>query len=90
MKKHALSHAFGSFFSLIAAVGLSALVRDFLPSFYSSFISLAGQIAEKLPVDISDKVLGYAILSSLIMLVWGAGFYLLNDDESDDEYFRFR
>lgn len=80
MKKHALSHAFGAFFSMIGAVGLSALVEDFLPQFYTVFIDFAGQLAVKLPVNISDTVLGYTILSSLIMLIWGAGFYLLHND----------
>jgi len=80
MKKHALSHAIGSFFSMLGAVGLSALGKDFMPSVYDIFIDFAGQIAAKLPISISDTVLGYIILSSLIMLIWGAGFYLIHSD----------
>ncbi len=90
MKKHALSHALGSFFSMLGAVGLSALGRDFLPSIYDPFINFAGQIAAKLPINISATVLGYVILSSLIMLVWGAGFYLMHSDEAGYEYTRYR
>lgn len=80
MKKHALSHALGSFFSMLGAVGLSALGKDFMPSVYGPFIDFAGQIASKLPINISDTVLGYAILTSLIMFIWGAGFYLIHSD----------
>ncbi len=80
MKKHALSHAFGAFFSMIGAVGLSAIGKDFLPQVYNIFIDFAGQLATKLPFNISDTILGYTILSSLIMLIWGAGFYLLHSD----------
>ena len=80
MKKHALSHAIGSFFSMLGAVGLSALAKEFMPSVYSIFVNFAGQIALKLPINITDTILGYIILSSLIMLIWGAGSYLIHDD----------
>jgi hypothetical protein len=69
MKKHALSNSLGSFFSMLGAVGLSALGKDFMPSVYGPFIDFAGQIAAKLPINISNTVLGYAILSSIILLI---------------------
>jgi len=78
MKKHSLSHGIGAFISSISAFALSKFIEDTLPEVYGVLFSLSSLIRNLIPVP--EKIIGYAILASLLMFLWGIGFYFAHKD----------
>lgn len=79
MKKHSLSHGIGAFISTISAFALSKFIEDTLPEIYSLLFSLSSLIRNLVP-SVPEKIIGYAILASLLMFLWGIGFYFAHKD----------
>lgn len=79
MKKHGLSHAIGAFLSSISAFALSNLIEDTMPEIYALLFNLSSLIRNLIP-SVPEKIIGYAILASLLMFIWGVGFYFAHKD----------
>lgn len=79
MKKHGLSHAIGAFLSTVSAVALSRLIEDTLPGLYQVLFNLSSFIKTFIPF-VTETVIGYAILASILMFFWGVGFYFTHRD----------
>lgn len=74
MKKHGVSHGVGAFVSVISATALSCLLEDTMPDVYAVLFNFSALIKNFMPFT-SEKIIGYAILASIIMFLWGVGFY---------------
>jgi len=81
MKRHSVSHAIGALICTISSVGISQLLKDFLPDVHSMLLVVANFLKKLIPYKISEEVLGYAILASILMFFWGIGFYLMHERE---------
>lgn len=79
MKKHGFSHAVGAFISVISAAALSCLLRDTMPDIYALLSNFSTLIKNFIQFA-SETVIGYAILASIIMFMWGIGFYFTHRD----------
>ncbi len=79
MKKHSLSQGIGAFISTISAFTLSKFIEDTLPGIYSLLFSLSSLIRNLMP-SVPEKIIGYAILASLLMFLWGIGFHFAHKD----------
>jgi hypothetical protein len=79
MKKHGLSHSIGTFITVIASAALSKTIENHLPCLYNFIFTLSTILRNLIPF-VSEKVIGYALIASFLMFLWGIGFYFAHKD----------
>ncbi len=79
MKKHGLSHALGTFLTVISSATISNIIEKDLPCLYDIIFGISGIIKTFIPF-VSEKIIGYALIASFLMFLWGIGFYFAHKD----------
>lgn len=79
MKKHGLSHAIGTFVTVLTMSLMLYMIENYIPCLYDFIFGLSRLIKNVIPF-VSEKIIGYALIASFLMFLWGVGFYFAHKD----------